>query len=137
MLFGRRERGPRGGHHQRYEEFQSDAGLTADGDPGTNTRKALYGAYMDWLCAGGTPFRMQPTDFLGGAGAQPGDLPKMSLQSCGKFNPIVLLTTDEMGGEDTTDGTSKTTRNADDAPNRRVIMFLFEKGKTQVTVRER
>lgn len=113
------------------KRFQSDAGLTSDGDPGANTRKALYGAYMDWLCTkDGTPFRMQLTDFLGGAGAQPGDLPKMSLQSCGKFNPIVLLTTDEMGGEDTTDGASKTTRNADDAPNRRVIMFLFEKGTT-------
>jgi hypothetical protein len=111
------------------KRFQADAGLGVDGDPGPNTRKALFGAYMDWLCTPGddsstTPFRMQPSDFLGGAGAQPGDLPKMSLQSCGKFNPIVLLTTDEMSGDDTTQ------RNADDAPNRRVIMFFFEKGTT-------
>jgi hypothetical protein len=115
------------------KRFQADAGLAADGDPGTNTRKALYGAYMDWLCTpdgATTPFRMRPTDFLGGAGAQPGDLPKMSLQSCGKFNPIVLLSSAEMGGEDTTDGASKTTRNADDAPNRRAIMFLFARGTT-------
>jgi hypothetical protein len=72
----------------------------------------------------------QPGDFLGGAGAQDGDLPPMSLQSCGKLNPIVLLSSAEMGGADTTDGASKTTRNADDAPNRRVIMYLFPKGTT-------
>ncbi|MGH7297780.1 MAG: peptidoglycan-binding protein, partial [Polyangiaceae bacterium] len=115
------------------KRFQADAGLDADGDPGSKTRKVLYGAYMDRLCTPDPPAQasrllMQPSDFLGGAGAQAGDLPKMSLQSCGKFNPIVLLTSDEMGGEDTTDGASKTTRNADDAPNRRVIMFLFPKG---------
>ncbi|MGD0526225.1 MAG: peptidoglycan-binding protein [Polyangiaceae bacterium] len=102
------------------KRFQGDAGLTPDGDPGKNTRRALFGAYMDWLCTSGpsssppsagggtasaspsSAFRMQPSDFLGGTGAQDGDLPKMSLQSCGKFNPIVLLTQAEMGGEDTT-----------------------------------
>jgi hypothetical protein len=67
---------------------------------------------------------MAATDFLGGAAAQPGDLPKMSLQSCGKFNPIVLLTAAEMQGYD------EKNRNADDAPNRRVIMFFFAKGTT-------
>jgi peptidoglycan hydrolase-like protein with peptidoglycan-binding domain len=120
------------------KRFQADAGLSADGAPGSTTRKALFGAYMDWLCTPTSPaapsadtstqparFQMQPTDFLGGVGAQHGDLPKMSLQSCGKFNPILLLTTDEMGGEDTTDGVSKMQRNIDDAPNRRVIMYLF------------
>jgi outer membrane protein OmpA-like peptidoglycan-associated protein len=109
------------------KRFQTDAGLAADGDPGSNTRKALYGAYMDWLCTadgGSTPFRMQPTDFLGGAGASQGDLPKMSLQSCGKYNPIVLLTAADMNGPDLA------TRNAHDAPNRRVLMFLFQKGVT-------
>ncbi len=131
------------------KRFQGDSGLDADGDPGPKTRHALFGAYMDWLCtpdgtlppaapdpstdASQSPpnvpprFSMQPTDFLGGTGAQPGDLPKMSLQSCGKYNPVLLLTSTEMGGEDTTDGASKTQRNADDAPNRRVVMFLFPK----------
>jgi hypothetical protein len=120
--------------------FQNDAGLVPpDGVAGPKTRNALFGAYMDWLCtpdaapASTTPLRMQAADFLGGAGVTDGDLPKMSLQSCGKLNPIKLLTADEMGGVDTsneTDGASKTQRNADDAPNRRVIMFLFEKGTT-------
>jgi hypothetical protein len=67
---------------------------------------------------------MQPTDFLGGASAGPGDLPKMSLQGCSRFNPIVLLTSDEMNGDD------QATRNADDAPNRRVLVFFFAKGTT-------
>jgi hypothetical protein len=109
------------------ERFQADAGLAVDGDPGPKTRHALFGAYMDSLCTpapGAAPFRMQPGDFLGGAGAQAGDLPKMSLQSCGKFNPIVLLDAREMNAGDTT------SRNADDAPNRRVMMFFFEKGTT-------
>ncbi len=121
--------------------FQTDSGNTADGRAGPVTRKALFGAYMDWLCTPpppptgsgssgsddspeGTPFRMQLADFLGGAGAQPGDLPKMSLQSCGKFNPLVLLGAAEMNGPD------QTARNVDDAPNRRVIMFFLAAGTT-------
>lgn len=119
------------------KSFQGDAGLAADGDAGPKTRKVLFGSYMDVLCtssqtdsngsAGGAsptaqPFRMQPSDFLGGTGAGPGDLPKMALQGCSRFNPVVLLTKDEMQGRD------QTTRNADDAPNRRVLMFLFGKG---------
>jgi hypothetical protein len=110
--------------YKAVKAFQADSGNTPDGQAGTATRKALFGAYMDWLCTpaeGQAPFRMQATDFLGGAGAQPGDLPKMSLQSCGKLNPIVLLTLAEMNGGD------YETRNAHDAPNRRVIMFFFPK----------
>jgi hypothetical protein len=127
------------------KHFQEDAGLTVDGDAGPATRKPLYGAYMDWLCTPASPsapasdpsgstesqappsttsFRMQSTDFLGGSGAQPGDLPKISLQSCGKFNPIVLLPSSEMNESDTT------SRNSDDAPNRRVMVFFFPKGTT-------
>jgi len=109
------------------KRFQGDAGLPANGQAGAATRKALFGAYMDWLCTpgGGTPFRMQAADFLGGAGAATGDLPKMSLQSCSRFNPVVLLTQAEMNGAA---GTAK--RDADDASNRRVILFLFAKGTT-------
>jgi hypothetical protein len=131
------------------KRFQADTGLSTDGDPGPTTRKALFGAYMDWLCTppagppnpsndpSATPAAsppatlaplLEPADFLGGKSAGRGDLPKMSLQSCGKFNPIVLLTKEEMGGAGTSDGAFKMQRNADDAPNRRVIMFLFEKG---------
>ena len=111
--------------------FQNDSGNTADGQAGPATRPALFGAYMDWLCTPDTaaaagsasttprPSLMQPTDFLGGASAGPGDLPKMSLQSCGKFNPVVLLTSATMNGADTAG------RNEQDAPNRRVVMLFF------------
>ncbi len=123
-----------GGHGPQttdaVKRFQADAGLPTDGDAGPSTRKALFGAYRDWLCtppggappAQGKPFSMAAADFLGGEGAQPGDLPKMSLQSCGKFNPVLLLSTDEM------DKTKNPMRNAQDAPNRRVLMFFFPAG---------
>jgi peptidoglycan hydrolase-like protein with peptidoglycan-binding domain len=124
------------------KQFQTDAGLTADGDAGPNTRKVLFGAYMDTLCTpqapppasptsdatagppppAPTPFSMQPTDFLGGEGAANGDLPKMSLQGCSRFNPVVLLTNDEMSGSD------KASRNANDVANRRVVVFFFANG---------
>lgn len=128
------------------ERFQGDSGLTADGQAGKATRTALFGAYMDWLTTPPSdaeqeeiddptlpptphppdpsvkPYRMQPGDFLGGEAAGPGDLPKMALQSCGKFNPVVLLPAAEMNQADTV------SRNADDAPNRRVTVFFFPKG---------
>ncbi|HEY3820471.1 MAG TPA: peptidoglycan-binding protein [Polyangiaceae bacterium] len=113
------------------KSFQTDSGLASDGTAGAGTRKVLFGAYMDWLCtpassdpttqSTATPFKMQITDFLGGASAGPGDTPKLSTQSCGKFNPIVLLASSVMQGD-------RTTRNALDAPNRRVIMFMFKAG---------
>ncbi len=114
------------------KQFQADKGLTpANGQAGTQTRKALFGAYMDWLCtADGDPLSsskaplMQPSDFLGGAGATAGDLPKMSLQSCGELNPIILLTSSQMTGP------NKDARNAANAPNRRVLLFFFRKGTT-------
>jgi hypothetical protein len=109
--------------------------LEVDGQAGRDTRKALFARYMDWLCTpaertpsvdGAQPL-MQPSDFLGGAGARLGDLPKMSLQSCGEFNPVMLLTSAEMSAAE---GTGASTRNDDDAPNRRVLMFFFPKGTT-------
>jgi outer membrane protein OmpA-like peptidoglycan-associated protein len=112
------------------KRFQNDKKISpADGQATVETRKALFDAYMNWLCTPeGTPSSppppplMQQSDFLGGAGANANDLPKMSLQSCGKFNPVVLLTDAEMNGAD------QRTRNAHDAPNRRVMMFFFKKG---------
>ena len=107
------------------KSFQTDSGLSADGVAGAGTRKVLFGAYMDWLCTSPgstTPFKMQITDFLGGASAAAGDTPKLSTQSCGKFNPILLLANSVMQGSD------REGRNALDAPNRRVMMFLFKAG---------
>jgi hypothetical protein len=109
------------------KQYQTDnPPLSADGAAGTATRAKLFAAYMDWLCTpdgSTTPFQMQIVDFLGGASAGPGDTPKLSTQSCGKFNPILLLANSVMHGD-------PGTRNGLDAPNRRVIMFLFKAGTT-------
>src|ERR1019366_4558133 len=105
------------------KRFQGDAGLNADGQAGPSTRKVLFGAYMDAVCAdsSGARFTMKPEDFLGG-GADPGG--KMAMQGCSRFNPVVLLPSSE---EDSTGGP----RNADNAPNRRVLIFLFRPRKTE------
>jgi hypothetical protein len=122
------------------KRFQTVTGTPkpATGQADAATRKALFAAYMDWLCTPPPPssddptqpaapsppvLKMDPTDFLGGAGATKGDLPKMSLQGCSEFNPVVLLKTSEMKASGDT-----TVRNEDDAPNRRVVMFFFKKG---------
>jgi Putative peptidoglycan binding domain len=113
------------------KRFQTDSGLAPDGQAGPDTRRVLFGAYMAWLCtppssdptqpSTAAPFTMQISDFLGGASAGKGDLPKLSVQSCGKFNPVLLLANSVMHGD-------PTARNAKDAPNRRVMMFLFRAG---------
>jgi hypothetical protein len=113
------------------KSFQPSAGLPANGQADAATRKALFAAYMEWLCTPEVPvgtnpplaFKMKPNDFLGGGGE--GDLPKMSLQGCSEFNPVVLLTTAEMKA-----GGKGSQRDIDDAPNRRVVMFFFKKGTT-------
>jgi hypothetical protein len=128
--------------------FQGDCGQPATGQADAATRKVLFGAYMDWLCRLDTPptgctggatsgtasgaspdaapqSLMKPEDFVGGQGAAKGDLPKMSLQGCSKFNPVVLLPDSEMNTKGDT-----TMRNEDDAQNRRVVMFLFPANTT-------
>jgi hypothetical protein len=109
------------------KQFQPSANLPATGKADAATRDALFAAYMDWLCtpAAGSqspsPFKMDTTDFLGTG--KLGDLPKASLQGCSEFNPIVLLPASEMKGS-----ANNSQRDAADAPNRRVVMFLFQKG---------
>ena len=107
------------------KRFQGDAGLAADGQAGPATRKVLFGAYMDAVCSdpSGTRFTMKPEDFLGGA-ADPGG--KMAMQGCSRFNPVVLLPNSE-------EGNSKGPRDADNASNRRVLMFLFRPRKTDLS----
>jgi hypothetical protein len=107
--------------------FQRDNGLAVDGKAGPNTRAKLFAKYMDLVCtpvepgpdgSPPTPFQMQPSDFLGG-GADGG---KMTMQGCSRFNPVKLLPNRVMKGKD------QDARNAEDAPNRRVLLFLFRKG---------
>jgi hypothetical protein len=111
------------------KRFQSDQGKPKPptGQADAVTRLALFAEYMKWLCTPSDPsapeLEMAPTDFLGGAAAKKGDLPKMSLQGCSEFNPVILLSAADMkaGGEK---------RNAANAPNRRIVMYWFKKGTT-------
>lgn len=102
--------------------FQADSGCTVDGQVGPQTRRALFAAYMDVICRDqtGMVFRMAPADFLGG-GADPDS--HMALQGCSRFNPVALLPESELADP-------AGARNKDDAPNRRVVMFLFQKGSS-------
>jgi hypothetical protein len=108
--------------------FQTDAGLSPDGVAGPDTRKALFGAYMDLLCVDGSGarFLMKATDFLGG-GADPGG--KMAMQGCSEFNPVFLLSSDEMAQYQQSG--DKASRNKRNGPDRRVVLYLFRPG-TQV-----
>jgi len=88
-------------------------------------RKALFAAYMDAIChePDGTPFRLQKTDFLGGGEDAGG---KADYQGCSEFNPVVVFSKDE--DQTYKDPSLKEERNADNAPNRRVLVFLFPVG---------
>ena len=118
------------GTSDAVERFQGENGLAVDGKAGPNTRAKLFPKYMDLVCTPDPtptsptpkPFQMQASDFLGG-GADGG---KMAMQGCSRFNPVKLLPNSVMNGSD------QDARNAQDAPNRRVLLYLFRKG-TKIT----
>ena len=118
--------GKKGAHTKgAVTDYQTSKGLSADGDPGPDTRKALFADYMDLICkdASGQPFVLQKTDFLNkGADA---DL-KGDVQGCSEYNLLVVFSTDE----DTklSKPENKVERDADNLPNRRVLVFLFPPG---------
>ncbi|MGE5090893.1 MAG: hypothetical protein ACM3OH_01855 [Bacillota bacterium] len=95
------------------------------------TRKVLFLAYMDFL----TPvdprdptrkWRLDPADFLDGAktplGA-PGDL-----QGCSEFNPQLIFARDERKDFEARGKPGEEDRNAANEPNRRVVIYVFDKG---------
>lgn len=110
--------------HEAVKQFQQDQGLTADGDPGPKTRQQLFVGYMDYLC--GPKFKIEPTGFLG-QGKDPQG--KGDYQGCGEFNPVLMFSLAEKTEYDKP--ANKDARNADNAPNRRVVIYLFRPG-TQI-----
>lgn len=123
------------------EKFQSKHTAEHPGPKGVNSpafRKVLFKAYMDFLCrrpvdgAPATPevletYKMAATDFLSrGAGKLRGDF-----QGCSFFNPQLVLSQSEIDALADNAGESKEVRHAAQAPDRRVIVFLFRPG-TQV-----
>jgi outer membrane protein OmpA-like peptidoglycan-associated protein len=86
-------------------------------------RAELFAAYMDLVCRDldDVPYHLDPAkDFLGkGADAAL----RGACQGCGEFNPVVFFSRAEQSGYDADRDT--TARDADNAPNRRVVGLLF------------
>jgi hypothetical protein len=88
------------------------------------TRAGLFSSYMDKICG---DLKLDPKDdFL--AGTDSGG--KGDYQGCSEFNPLVLFTQQEE--QDFTQPELKEKRDAQNAPNRRVVALLFRPG-TRVT----
>jgi hypothetical protein len=102
--------------------FQSSQGLSPDGNPGQQTRKKLFLAYMDKLC--GADFKLdKEDDFLARGKDSAG---KGDFQGCGEFNPLLIFS--EQQNHDFEQDKDKTARDAANAPNRRVMVLLFRPG---------
>ena len=116
--------GPMGTQSQdNVKAFQSENGLAVDGVVGPNTRKALYLAYMNALC-GPRLLLDKGKDFLAHHKDAGG---KGDYQGCSEFNPVVVFSQkDNSKYEHAPD---KRARNADNAPNRRVMVLMFAPGR--------
>ncbi len=106
--------------------FQHSKGLPEDGDPGPNTRRELFAAYMDFLY--GTDFQAmdKAKDFLArnADGGGKGDY-----QGCSEFNPLRMFSRAQ--NQQFESASDKTERNARNEVNRRVMVYLFKRG-TQI-----
>ena len=97
--------------------------------PDPAARRALFKAYMDHLCTvrdpNGDPvqFRLTRADFLAGGADRGG---KGDFQGCGEFNPVLMFSKDE--NDAFKDPALKPERDAENAPNRRVMILLFRPG---------
>ena len=101
------------------EKFQAKNSLSADGDPGPQTRAVLFRAYMDFLC----PEVMTKAEFLT-KGVDPQG--KGDMQGCGEFNPALVFSKTEATAFSKPE--NKAERDADNVVNRRVMVLLFRPG---------
>jgi outer membrane protein OmpA-like peptidoglycan-associated protein len=108
---------------QGVKDFQRAHGLPASGFPDGGTRAKLFLAYMDVLCVddSGAPFRYRPEDFLSRGGGAGG---KMDYQGCGEFNPVRVFS--EADAKEYEKPARKAERNAQNASNRRVVIYMFD-----------
>jgi len=104
-------------------DFQGSRDLEVDGKAGPRTREAMYMAYMESVCVDGegVPFSVQKRDFLA-KGLDPDG--KADYQGCGEFNPVLMFSKEESEKFKK----NKTQRDQENAPNRRVMVFLFRAG---------
>lgn len=107
------------------EAFQTEHGLDPDRDPGPMTRGKLFEVYMDLLCTdeNGQPFKVEKDAFLGGGADSEG---KADYQGCGEFNPILIFSDEEHAEFSRPE--NRAARNEANASNRRVLVYLFERG---------
>jgi hypothetical protein len=103
--------------------FQRSQGLVVDGDPGPQTRARLFQQYMDKLC--GADLVLSKTDDFLARGADKGS--KGDYQGCGEFNPVLMFSSAE--NDRLSQPSQKGERDAQNAPNRRVLAFLFAPGE--------
>lgn len=105
--------------------FQRDQKLKVDGDPGPKTREKLFQAYMDKLCTDneGKTFKLEKTDFLAQGADADG---KGDYQGCSEFNPLLMFSQAE--NQELSKPQNKAQRDAENGPNRRVVVFLFRPG---------
>jgi hypothetical protein len=105
-----------------FRAFQTDNGLKVDGIAGPQTRSKLFELYMEHLApkseGESPPFPVPPERFLG-KGADPDG--KADYQSCSEFNPSLVLSKDELKT------LSEDDRNQENAANRRVVIYFFER----------
>ena len=116
--------------------MQTALGRPTDQAP-ASARKALYKDYMDLVCivrdetgrplldasGGALRLTLKPVDFLA-AGTDSGH--KGDFQGCGEFNPIMIFSKGE--DKEFSKPENKEARNAENGPNRRVVIFLFRPG---------
>lgn len=97
------------------------AGAPASVQSNPGERKQLFSDYMDKLC--GPELKLKKEDFLA-RGADKGG--KGDYQGCSEFNPVLIFS--EQDNQRFQAAADKTERNAENAPNRRVMILLFRKG---------
>lgn len=107
------------------KNFQAKNGLPPTGANDKATRAKLFLAYMDKHCRtpSGEKFQLTADDFLARMQDPKG---KGDYQGCGEFNPLLVFSQEE--SKEYAKPANKPERDADNAPNRRVLVFLFQPG---------
>ena len=108
---------------EALKAFKKKAGLGEGADVDAKTREKLFEAYMDFLYQKSFTALDKKKDFIAQNADKDG---KGDYQGCGEFNPILLFSKDE--NDAFNDDPDKTERNVQNAPNRRVLVFLFKPG---------
>ncbi|MEJ7615939.1 MAG: peptidoglycan-binding protein [Pyrinomonadaceae bacterium] len=126
---------------EALQEFQREHGLPPTGNVGPRTRPKLFLAYMDVLCrenrpsvpqanadvsrpdVSSQPYTLTKQDFLA-RGAHPHG--RGDYQACSDFNPLLIFSQSEEANFERAQ--DKKERNDANAPNRRVLLYLFRPG---------